>query len=164
MYQFMYYQAFREQKKRGGQRIPRANKPVFDVDAFRDVMSCYTDPTTGLTRASIPEPINPVSRSVFDQYKATFRKIYNIQKMRGVLSARWDDLWKKPLIDLAKHVKLRAPKIKKESYAEKISNDFSPYLYVDRYTDIEAELWNDSTNIAGIGRKVWTASRRSRKT
>jgi hypothetical protein len=83
MYQFMYYQAFREHKKRGRQRIPRANKPVFDVDAFRDVISCFTDPTTGLTTASIPEPINPVWRSVFDQYKATFRKIYNIQKMRG---------------------------------------------------------------------------------
>jgi hypothetical protein len=109
----------------------------------------FTDPTTGLTTASILEPTNPVSKSVFDQYKATFRKIYNIQKMRGALSAQWDDLWKKPLNDLAKHVKLRAPKIKKESYGERISNDFSPYLYVDRYKDIEVELWNDSTNIPG---------------
>jgi hypothetical protein len=30
--------------------------------------------------------------------------------------------------DLPKHVLLRAPRHKKETYKEKISNDFAPYL------------------------------------
>ena len=149
MYRFMYFQAFREKKKRGGRRSSNANKPAFDVDAYRDVMSSNLDPTTGTTAVTLPTPACPVSKCVIAQYKATFRKLYNIQKMRGVLSAQWDDLWTKDLDDIAKHVRERAPKLKKESYEEKVSNEFAPYLYVDRYPDIETELWNDSTSSPG---------------
>lgn len=149
MYRFMYFQAFREKKKRGGRRSDNANKPAFDVEAYREVVSGYLDPTTGTTLSALPTPANPVAKCTIAQYKATFRKLYNIQKMRGVLSAQWDDLWTKDLNDIAKHVTERAPKLKKESYVEKVSNEFAPYLYVDRYPDIETELWNDSTSSPG---------------
>jgi hypothetical protein len=87
---------------------------------------------------------------VFDQYKATFRKLFRIQKMRGVLLAQWDDLWTLQFDDLRKHVLLRAPKHKKATYQEKISNDFAPsYLYVDKYDAMEDELWRDSTKNRG---------------
>ncbi len=136
MYRFMYFQAFREKKKRGGPRSLQANKPAFDVEAYDKVVSGWQ----GTALPSLPTPVNPVSTCVFAQYKATFRKLYHIQKMRGVLSAQWDDLWTKDLNDIAKHVKDRAPRLKRESYEEKVSNEFAPYLYVERYPDIENEL------------------------
>jgi hypothetical protein len=79
----------------------------------------------------------------------TFRKLFRIQKMRGVLLAQWDDLWMFQFDDLRKHMLLRAPKYKEETYQEKILNDFAPYLYVDKYDAMEDELWRDSTKNRG---------------
>ena len=149
MYKFMYYTSFREKKQQGGKRTPNRNKPAFDVAGFREVINNTIDPNTGSTIQDIPTPRNPVSQSVFASYKNMLRKVYNIQKMKNVLSSNWDDLWTMEFNELAKHVKQRAPKIKKESYGEKVNKEFAPYLHVDRYPDIEAQLWNDSNSSPG---------------
>ena len=41
MYRFMYYQAFREKKKRGGRRSAHANAHSFDYPQFVQVMSHF---------------------------------------------------------------------------------------------------------------------------
>jgi hypothetical protein len=149
MYQFMYYQAFREKKKRGGSVALRANQGAFNLAHYREVMGSFVDPSTGNNLTATPAPAKPISKSVFDAYKATFRKLFHIQKMRGVLVPNWEDLWTMEFEDFRKHVLLHAPCHKKETYQEKISNDFAPYLYVDKYDAMEEELWRDSTKNRG---------------
>jgi hypothetical protein len=86
MYLFMYYQAFREKKKRGGSAASRANQGAFNLAHYREVMGSFVDPSTGNNLAATPAPAKPISKLVFDAYKATFRKLFRIQKMRGVSS------------------------------------------------------------------------------
>jgi hypothetical protein len=89
-------------------------------------MGSFVDPSTGNNLTATPAPAEPISKSVFDAYKATFRKSFRIQKMRGVLLPQWDDLWTMEFDNLRKSVLLRAPQHKKETYQEKILNDFAP--------------------------------------
>jgi hypothetical protein len=149
MYQFMYYQAFQEKKQRGGSIALCANQGAFNLAHYRDVMGSFADPNTGNNLTATPAPAEPISKSVFDAYKATFRKIFRSQKMRGVLLPQLDDLWTMEFDDIRKHVLFHAPRHKKETYQEKISNDFAPYLYVDKYDAMEEELWRDGTENHG---------------
>ena len=84
MYRFLYYQSFREKKKRGGHSSSRANQPAFDVQAYREVMGSRLELATGVALHDIPTPQRPISISVFDVYKATLRRIYLVQKMRTI--------------------------------------------------------------------------------
>jgi hypothetical protein len=149
MYQFMYYQAFREKKKRGGSVPSRVNQCAFNLAHYLEVMGSFVDPSTGNNLTPTPAPAEPISKSVFEAYKATFRTLFRFQKMRGVLVPQWEDLWMMEFDDLRKHVLLRAPRHKTETYQEKVSNDFAPYLYVDKYDAMEEELWRDSTKNRG---------------
>ena len=141
LYRFMYYQAFREKKPVGGRRSDNANKPAFDVDAYHKVIANLVDPNTGVPTSAVPTPKDPVKPSTFALYKATMRRIFGIQKARQHLAIQWDDLWTNHLNLIHKIVKQRTPKIKKQTYAEKVTSEFQPYLFVDRYPDIEKELW-----------------------
>jgi hypothetical protein len=71
MYQFMYYQAFREKKNRGVSIASQVNQGAFNLAHYREVMGSFVDPSTG----------NNLSKSVFGANKATFRKLFHIQKM-----------------------------------------------------------------------------------
>ena len=144
MYRFMYYQAFREKKKRGGPRSARANAPSFDNLQYEQVMSHFQAPGAAGLR-EFPTPKKPISVSVFDLYKAMFRKMFGIQKMRQVLTPQWDDLWTNDFNALRKHVLQRVPKHKRETFQEKVTGEFAPYMYVEHYDKIEEKLWNEST-------------------
>jgi hypothetical protein len=48
---------------------------------YREVMGSSVDPNTGNNLTATPVPADPISRLVFDLYKATFRKIFRIQKI-----------------------------------------------------------------------------------
>jgi hypothetical protein len=57
MYQFMYYKAFREKKKkRGGTIASRANQGAFNLAHYRDVMGSFVDPSTGNNLTATPAP------------------------------------------------------------------------------------------------------------
>ena len=91
-----------------------------------------------------PRPTRPIGKATFDQYKAVFRKMYKVQTAKNVLSLHWEAVWKMGLDEMALHVKTRAPRIKRETYQEKVSGEISPYLIVEEYSAIEEMLWNDS--------------------
>ena len=148
VYRFMYYQAFREKKKSGGKRRAQ-DQPAFDLEGYNGIISRLSSPGSGDDATAYPAPLNPINPCTFDQYKATFRRIYSVQKAKGYLAAQWDDIWTRDLNDLRKHVLNRAPKRKKETYQEKVTGEFSPYTYVGNFDSIEQELWNSSTANAG---------------
>jgi Centromere DNA-binding protein complex CBF3 subunit, domain 2/Transcriptional activator of glycolytic enzymes len=153
IYNFMFYVAFREAKQKGGRRPAQSEAAPFDFENYQMVLG-FADRTAGITTVqTLPQPSKPVSKSTFDQYKAMLRKVYRIQKMRGVLSAQWDDLWTNHCDSIRKHVLQRAPKKKKETYQEKMSGEFAPYTFVERFGEIEEGLWADS-NKSGNHRSV----------
>ena len=91
LYRFMYYQAFREKKKAGGNKEALAAGSRFDIEEYRQVMNSYADAgrlvvTAGSAGTSVmfPQPSNPISRSTFDQYKACMKMIHEDQKSINV--------------------------------------------------------------------------------
>ena len=144
VYKFMYYQAFREQKPRGGKKD--INKELFDVEVYRELMASFmgfnTDSVDALN--NYPRPTKPIGKATFDQYKAVFRKMYKVQTAKNVLNLHWDSIWKMGLDEMALHVKTRAPRVKRETYQEKVSGELTPYIIVEEFSAIEQTLWNDS--------------------
>jgi Centromere DNA-binding protein complex CBF3 subunit, domain 2 len=158
VYRFMFYVAFRNNKTKAGTKESRKarreavkNGIHFDPESYNNVMSTFRGITTGaeITEADWPKPEYPISLSNFEQYKAVFRKIYKVQIAKRVLSTTWDHIWQMGLDTLREHVKVRMPKAKKESYAEKLAGEFAPYAAVEEYPRIEEVLWEDSRTASG---------------
>jgi Centromere DNA-binding protein complex CBF3 subunit, domain 2 len=174
VYRFMFFQSFRELKKRGGPRKQRKKKstrtsdvddvsvdaeeeddgeeasPVirFDREAYDAVMSGFSGvPGQGLLLP--PSPSKPMSWSSFDQYKQVIKRIYRVQKQENVNSLDWDAIWQHPLDDLTKQVKARVPHVRKSTFQEKVTGDFAPYTIVERYAEIEQAFWDDSARAVG---------------
>jgi hypothetical protein len=145
----MYYQSFREQKKRGGDKAARARGEYFNAEDFRKVMSVFdNDLDEDVSPDAFPHPVKPIAKSTFEQYKAVLKCLHTEQVTRGVCGMTWDLIWQLPCQRLLKHVKERAPMIKKATYQEKVSGEFAPYTIVERYSEIEQALWEDSSNVS----------------
>ena len=149
VYKFMYYQAFREQKPRGGRKRGDDTGSSFNYEEYQTVMRVTDAAVAQLARDQLPNPKKPTTISVFNAYKAVMRKIYKEQKTLNVLSLQWDDIWTDACRDIELHVKNRAPKVKKETYQEKVNGEFTPFQFVERFPDIENELWKDSFLYSG---------------
>jgi hypothetical protein len=149
VFKFMYYQSFREQKKRGGDKAARARGEYFNAEDFRKVMSVFdNDLDEDVSPEDFPHPVKPIANSTFEQYKAVLKCLHTEQVTRGVCGMTWDLIWQLPCQRLLKHVKERAPMIKKATYQEKVSGEFAPYTIVERYSEIEQALWEDSSNVS----------------
>jgi Centromere DNA-binding protein complex CBF3 subunit, domain 2 len=145
VYRFMWYQSFREQRKRGGtkgERAARASGHYFDSAEYDTIMAGFMNGPHSLL--SCPEPNMPIGACTFEAYKAIFRKIYKVQIAKKINSTPWDQIWPMCFDELYRHVKERVPLKKKANYAEKIDGEFAPYMIVDHYNDIEGLMWSDA--------------------
>jgi hypothetical protein len=140
LYRFMFYQAFRNQKKRGGKRGTE-NSIRFDPVDYELVTKTYQTWMLGNSNAEPPEPKIPVQNSTMDQYKAVFRKVHKQQSAQRVTSSHWEQIWTLPLENLHKLVKQRRQSVRKCNYAEKLEAEFAPYAAVDKLDELEHELW-----------------------
>ena len=80
VYRFMYYQAFREQKPRGGSKKEGEGKGEFNFEAYKKVMNVTDNTALTATVQELPQPEKPTTHSTFNAYKAVLRKIYKEQK------------------------------------------------------------------------------------
>jgi hypothetical protein len=148
VYRFMFYQCFRDQKKRGGSKETRASGNNFVRANYDEVMAKYMAFLTSHDGSAPPEPANPVGKQTIDQYKAVLRWVYKTQTARRVLSLVWDQIWTLPCEQLHKVVKERRSAMKKLNYEEKLEAEFAPYTAVMQYDQIEEDLWKrGDTNI-----------------
>ena len=141
LYRFMFYQAFRSQKKRGGKRVTQ-NSIRFDLADYNEMTQKYQTWMTGNSNAEPPEPDNPVQNSTMDQYKAVFRKVHKQQSAQRVTSNVWEQIWTLPVENLHKLVKQRRNCVRKATYAEKLEAEFAPYAAVDKLDKLEYEFWD----------------------
>jgi Centromere DNA-binding protein complex CBF3 subunit, domain 2 len=144
VYKFMYYQCFREQKRRGGKKGEMQER--FDLETYRGLMNNFIgySPDSEAALDNYPRPTKPVGKATYAQYFAVFRKIYMVQRAQNQMNGDWDSIWQLGLKEMGKHVKQRAPRIKRETYQEKVDGEFAPYMIVEQYGAIEETLWNDS--------------------
>jgi hypothetical protein len=150
VYRFMFYQSFRDQKKRGGTRAAtQMNGNNFvrsDYDSVMDKYDVYL--SNNHDGSAPPEPTKPVGKQTIDQYKAVLRWIYKSQTAQRVLSLVWDQIWTLPCENLHKVVKERRSAMKKLNYEEKLEAEFAPYTAVMQYDEIEEVCWKKGdTNI-----------------
>jgi hypothetical protein len=139
IYRFMFYQTFRGQKKRGGKR--RISDVFFDSHDYDSVMDNFDTWWRGGRVGEAPKPTNPCGRQCFDQYKAILRKTYKRQVTQGVCNIPWEHMWTLRCEELSSLVKERKAVAKKDNYEEKMQAEFAPYAAVERYDEIEEELW-----------------------
>jgi hypothetical protein len=139
--QFMYYLSYRDQKKRGRRKKsdPKANEK-FDLEIFNTLME---EARAGI----LPNPKRPIAWQTFGVYKAVFRRIHasqvaNYGQAGGVRG--FEFIWTKSVQDIHKHVIKRRPLVKKMNHDEKIPSSFEPYQLVEKYEEIEQELWQSS--------------------
>jgi hypothetical protein len=148
VYRFIFYQAFRNAKKRGGTREVRASGAKFIRSDYDLVMLKYQAWLTSNDGTAPPEPSKPVGKQTIDQYKAVLRWIYKNQTAQRVLGAVWDQIWTLPCTQLHQVVKERRSAVKKLNYEEKLEAEFAPYIAVEQYDKIEEDLWKrGDTNI-----------------
>ena len=114
IYNFMFYVAFREKKKRGGNRKKDGEHVDFDIDAYNKVIGSLTSSGAEVALENLPKPKEPLSKSTFNSYRACMRVIYNQQKANNQLSQNWDDLWTDHHKSIQEVVYRRQPKHKKE--------------------------------------------------
>ena len=143
VYRFMFYNTFRSKKKTGGRRKRgTAAAAPFILNDYEEVMSEYSafflTPVEG---QDIPEPANPLGESAFAQYRASLQHIYQSQVDNKSNAHHWDQVWTGPCKKLQGLVKQRRKAVRKANYEEKQDAEFAPYAAVERYGEIENELW-----------------------
>ena len=78
VYRFMWYQVFREQKPRGGNKSQLKDGVRFDKVAYLTLMDKFKDAFNAGTEVW-PVPEKPTGKSVFTAYKNVFRVIHKAQ-------------------------------------------------------------------------------------
>lgn len=148
VFNFMFYQAFREVKSRGG--INGGDHSDFDpidydevMDHFKAAYTMYIYDQTGTI--PLPAPYHGLGGSSIEQYQAALRALHLKHMAAGVTSFVWEHIWSINTKGLVKLVKSRAARQKKKTYQEKVESEFGPYKAVERYSEIEQELWLRST-------------------
>ena len=140
VYRFIFYQAMRPKKKRGGKPSNRAGQ-FFDLDLYMETMhkyeSWFQSPNV------VPEePENPVGEATIALYKTVIRSIYMEQTAKRSQSRTWDQIWTLPLLNLHNLVKIRRPAADKRNFKEKFDTDFAPYEIAEEFPKIEATTWS----------------------
>lgn len=148
LYKFLFYQAFRQVKKRGGKQGSGRNP--FDREGYDALMSAYDgiDATNGqaFPMPNLPAAVDyhPLSVPSFKQYMLVLKRIFRDQQNDGVNSLQWEQVWTTACNDLLAHVKKRTPHVMKATYQEKVDGALSPYAMVQHYPQIEQKFWDTS--------------------
>jgi len=120
-HRFMWYQAFREQKPRGGNKKTLYRGDFFDYEDYQKTVPAGDAASWAVT----PSVKKPIGKAMFTQYKASLRSIYKDQTVRRVINCHWEGIWTEAFEDLEKHVKERVPQTKRATHQEKASGEFA---------------------------------------
>jgi hypothetical protein len=142
MFYFMFYTAMREQKSKGGKRRKNtAALPQFNRAEYDAVLARYSVWWEESTTQELPHPTNPVGIQAMTQYKAGVKAEWEHQVSLGGNGLSWDHIWTQRCKKIFDNVKRRKAAVRKKNFAEKVSHEFAPYLAVERYPDMERDMW-----------------------
>jgi hypothetical protein len=138
IYLFMFFQAMRPQRKRGG----RGGNPGkgFDVEEYKTVLASYRGWMTNPTEPPVAPP-KPIGESQFVHYMLAIKEIWEDLTFQGFCNLSWEQLWNLPLKNLLKYVKGRKESVRRANYSEKLDHEFAPYQAIEDFPRIEEALW-----------------------
>lgn len=142
---FMFYTGMREQKPRGGGKGILGSKysGQFNTKECDALTENFKDQSNSMNVA-LPKPKKPIGQQTFAQCQAVLKRMHPQQSMLGVNSTPWEFIWDLNCKELFKHVKERAPALRKANYVEKHMGEFAPHIMVERYGEIEDAFWGDA--------------------
>jgi hypothetical protein len=138
IYLFMFFQAMRPQRKRGG----RGGNPGkgFDDEEYKTVLASYREWMSNPTSPPVG-PEKPIGISQFVHYMLAIKDIWEDLSTQGFCSLTWEQLWNLPLKNLLKYVKGRKETVRRANYMEKLDHEFAPYQAIEDFPRIEEALW-----------------------
>ena len=144
LYAFLVYQAFREQRTRGGgkRRSDGTRPPAqFDPLEYEQIFSTYCAIDLTKEDVRIPDPENPVAYDCLNTYKSVVRKIWETQVTARANNISWDIIYDGKCKALMGMVKARKTRIERAKYAEKLNGEFTPFTTIDQVPEIEEWFW-----------------------
>ena len=139
VFNFMFYQVFRDQKRRGGTK--GGGLGACSPHDYEHVISTYSSYMNG-QEGRIPDPEKPIGKAAIAQYRAALRKLHIWQVASNVTSLSWDFVFTDQSRNLVTISDKRAARKKKENYEEKVTKMFTPYQAVEQFDVIENEMWD----------------------
>ena len=139
VYRFIFYQAMRPKKKRGGPPSKRQGNH-FDHELYKQTMAAY-EAWFDSPEEAPEEPDNPVGEATIALYKTVIRNIYRKQTAEQSLTLTWDQIWGLSCLNLHNLVKIRRPAADKRNYKEKFEDELSPYEIAEEFPKLEAFTW-----------------------
>ena len=145
LYAFLCYQAFRNQRKRGGgKRQSDGSRPKaeFDPQEFEGIFTRYGAAVNSMDGEPIPDPEKPVGYDTVHTYKCVARNIWLSQVSRGANLFSWDLIYDARCRELLSMVKSRRQRIRRANFEEKLDHEFTPFTSLDQVGQVESWIWN----------------------
>ena len=155
VYMFMWYQSFREKKPQGGKKRKYGEETMdvgadeeqeisgaFNIKEFDTLVQTHNNRDSSRGQQEVQEPQNGIGLSVFRQYKAAIRGLYEREVAEQRTSLPWDFVWTEPCQKLKEMVQSRRPRQKKKNHQEKVDFEISPWLAVNEISKVEEALFN----------------------
>ena len=164
IYQFIFYNAFRETRK-GRKKKKDRNGVVLEEEEdrfgfkgaeFEETIEKYlTGPGQSRGVAVLDdehcvEPQKPVGLSSMVNYKAAINHVWQVQVANGCNNAAWDHIWTLPLRNLFDLVKKRRNRVRSKNYEEKMNHEFAPYTVIKDVPRIEEALFEKGCHGGGM--------------
>jgi hypothetical protein len=159
-YMFCWYQAFRSKRTAKRRNNRQTSNNLFDYDDYKQVCSKWgglgdgeiaTRNTTAAADSLVSRverndaarehPVDGLKYDCVNQYVCAVRKVFLDQQSQGANSYQWSMIRNDNISALLQYVKKRVPAVNRMNHAEKIENDFAPYLYAEKVNEIEFELF-----------------------
>jgi hypothetical protein len=149
LYRFLFYHVFREKKASKGRK--RGESAAFDPADYQLVLATYSGllSTLALTVGTgvstevenIPDPQQPLGYDQINTYRSAVKGYWGQQYDLNANRLKWDEINTPSVQKLMSIVKGRKKRVKKQSYAEKVEAEASPFHSYHQIANVERAYW-----------------------
>ena len=154
--EFMFYVAFREQKKKG--RKPKGSARVsFDLNQYERISTMvkwHLQDSKSRSLMEELEPKNGVAFSVINSTKAALREMWAQQVDDGINNLSESNVFGRLVSLVLKHVKSRKSSMSRKNFKEKMDNHTAPMEAVQHIDAIEGAFFKNAIETTTGGRAV----------
>jgi hypothetical protein len=144
VFQFTWYQTYREQRQRGGrQKHTREGETVCEtVRKFNK--TDYDKVVEEHKGNSDKRPKKPVGESIIAQNISAIVELLKVQRSQGKNNRTPTEIRSSRVLDLFRHVQKRKVTVSRANYEEKVGPDILPYVNMTSSHKIEQQFWSRS--------------------
>jgi hypothetical protein len=148
LYRFLFYHVFREKKEALGRK--RGESAAFDPEDYDRVLVTYSGLLStlsvtvgeGVSTENVPDPQKPLGYDQINTYRSAVKGYWGQQYELNANRLKWDEEINTPSVKkLMSIVKGRKKRVKKQSYAEKVEAEASPFHAYHQIGNVERSYW-----------------------